>query len=83
MSNDYERGLSDGYKGSDASFKSVAPFWVYGAIDNTKLGLEPLFNFVAAFNSQEDAEAFIDYRKSNIRDRETLFSISDHSEVKA
>ena len=79
MENDYSRGLSDGYRGADDSFKKVAPFWVYGAIDCTFAGLEPQYNFCGAFKNRSDAESFIEYRKGHIVDRETLFKIKDYS----
>lgn len=77
MENDYSRGLSDGYRGAEDSFNKVAPFWVYGAIDCRKFDIEPQYNFCAAFKSKEDAEAFIEYRKGHIVDRETLFKIEE------
>lgn len=75
----YLQGLDDGYKALEKSFKSVAPFWLYGAIDNTSCGFEPSYRFIGAFSTKEDAEAFISYRKKT--SLETLFTIDDYSEV--
>lgn len=69
MSKEYEKGQGE-------KLEAVAPFWVYGAEDTTKIGKTPAYHFIAAFADRSDAEIYIAYmKKSPNWYRERLFKI--------
>ncbi len=75
----YERGLEDGKISTIYNVRKLTPFWVYGAIDNRAAGMEPQYRLVSLFKNRDDAEAFIENRKRNVKDYETLFLMEDYS----
>lgn len=80
MRNNYDSGFDNRYEIIDAEFKKLSPYWVYAVADRTWLGLDPVHTFVAAFKDKDDAEAFINYRKSHVRDGERSFEIKDFTD---
>lgn len=62
----------------DEAVMSLLPYLVYGAIDNSKYGMEPpLWNLIAGFTSLEDAQEYLKYRQENPRGLESLFEIEE------
>ena len=62
----------------DKIVMGLLPYLVYGAIDNSKYGMEPpLWNLIAGFTSKEDAQEYLQYKQEHSTGLESLFKIEE------